>query len=681
MKTSCTFIKMGFCCSFLLPIVLGLASAQQQLSLLYIIADDLGSVDASYGARLHGVSPPISTPNIDALAQSSHSIVLSNFYTHISCGPSRSALLTGRTSFSLGNPFAMIGPNGGGGLLSKYKTIADELVSRGYATSHVGKWGIDFPAFNTTAKRGSADAINGLAITNGTTTPTNRGFQHFFGLYSSAHNYFTKELIFTGAVDWHLHNSTHKLDFPNVDHEPQVHSTSLFAREAIKIIKTWSRDHPGYMQLSFTAPHDPLQPDPAYIAPGTLCSKITNRRRRFYCGLVVGVDDAVGKVVQALKDQNMLEHTIIVFHSDNGGMPGVGGFNYPLRGQKATPYQGGVLTPGFIHAPKLFRGDTSSSSVGMNLYTQLTAIADMAPTLLSLIDQTAGRTPSLAILEEAEAGGPIDGVDHAKSLLFSFGVDQANTLSDSPPPSPPRTSLVVEYNVVMDHAAFVSGPYKLLLGQVGRSERFLEPTGKWYDSEARLPWVIEEMACEVLDLQFGPNWFILCLAVHFKLDRTIAQLSGNPRHDFVARQLDHYEIGDTLPVTKDRLPVPLWDMYKYNQVQLYNLENDPNEEHNLASENKELVDTLTAQLHDQILARGIPPPQQLSIQKQVDEYMVIITKLLRLISLLTFVFWIGLSYCCLGWCRTRKPKEEEVLAAFAKQKLSKKPPSSKQKQN
>eukprot|EP00301_Raphidiophrys_heterophryoidea_P006724 c12689_g1_i2.p1 GENE.c12689_g1_i2~~c12689_g1_i2.p1 ORF type:complete len:682 (-),score=147.68 c12689_g1_i2:272-2317(-) len=635
----------GFSVSMVLILISGLlvqgsSPKPEQLSVLYVLADDLGSVDASYGARLHGVSPPISTPNIDALAMSPHAVVLTNYYTHIICGPSRSALLTGRTSFSLGNPFAMIGPKGGGGLPPQYNTIADEFLDRGYATALVGKWGVDFAPFNDTARRGSSESVNGLGVTGGL-TPTERGFQSFYGLYSSAHNYYTKEFLFTGAIDWHVHNATHKLDYPDVDPEPNVHSTALFTREAIKIIKTWSPASPGFLELSFAAPHDPLQPDPAHIAPGTPCGNIRNRRRRFYCGLVAGVDEAVGQVVQALKDQNMLEHTIIVFHSDNGGSPGVGGFNYPLRGQKATPYQGGVLNPGFIFAPKLFRGDVSATSIGMNTYPQLMAIADMAPTLLSLIDRSVGRAPSVAILEQADAGGPIDGVDHAGSLLYSFGLNQ-NTDNNVAPP-PPRTDLVIEYNILMDHAAFISGPYKLMLGRQLRGERFLEPKGFWYDSEARLPWVLEETACEVFDLQFGPNWFALCLAVHFEIDSIREFVSGNKRYDITTRLLHGYEVGDVMQITHDKLPVPMWDMYEHDYVQLYNLEQDPQEDHNIALNNKELVANLTTQLHAQILARG--KPHQLSVQKQVDAYMAIVARLLRLIAVASVAWWSVMLYC------------------------------------
>ena len=56
-----------------------------------------------------------------------------------------------------------------------------------------------------------------------------------------------------------------------------------------------------------------------------------SRVRRLFCGLVVGVDESVGMVVDALEETKMMENTIIIFSSDNGGVPYSGGNNRPFR--------------------------------------------------------------------------------------------------------------------------------------------------------------------------------------------------------------------------------------------------------------------------------------------------------------------------------------------------------------
>ena len=54
------------------------------------------------------------------------------------------------------------------------------------------------------------------------------------------------------------------------------------------------------------------------------------------------LDDAVGEVVDTLTAKGMLDNTVIIFSSDNGGSNSQGASNYPLRGQKATYFQGGI---------------------------------------------------------------------------------------------------------------------------------------------------------------------------------------------------------------------------------------------------------------------------------------------------------------------------------------------------
>ena len=53
--------------------------------------------------------------------------------------------------------------------------------------------------------------------------------------------------------------------------------------------------------------------------------------RRKYCNLVVGIDTGIGKILKALKENGMLENTVILYSSDNGGVPFAGAFNYPFR--------------------------------------------------------------------------------------------------------------------------------------------------------------------------------------------------------------------------------------------------------------------------------------------------------------------------------------------------------------
>merc|ERR1719188_805276 len=101
-------------------------------NIIYFLLDDLGSADVSFYYRVHhqGGEPPMVTPNIDRLAESG--ITLKRYYSQDICAPTRAALITGRYSVNVGNPFPFIGVPFAGSLNQRYGTIAEELAVRGY---------------------------------------------------------------------------------------------------------------------------------------------------------------------------------------------------------------------------------------------------------------------------------------------------------------------------------------------------------------------------------------------------------------------------------------------------------------------------------------------------------------------------------------------------------------------
>lgn len=118
-------------------------SISKQPNIVFFLIDDAGISDMSFSSKTWNPNdkPAFETPNIDNLAKDGQ--ILTKYYTHFVCGPTRSALLTGRSANSLGNPFAMA--DSAGSLDPKYDTIADSLKTRGYSTHVIGKWGVDYP--------------------------------------------------------------------------------------------------------------------------------------------------------------------------------------------------------------------------------------------------------------------------------------------------------------------------------------------------------------------------------------------------------------------------------------------------------------------------------------------------------------------------------------------------------
>ena len=78
--------------------------------------------------------------------------------------------------------------------------------------------------------------------------------------------------------------------------------------------------------------------------------------------MATAIDDAVGALVTALTDAGMMDNTILVFSSDNGGQPSAGGAsNAPLRGAKNTWWEGGIRVPSWIYSP-LFDSSIAGST-------------------------------------------------------------------------------------------------------------------------------------------------------------------------------------------------------------------------------------------------------------------------------------------------------------------------------
>lgn len=190
--------------------------------------------------------------------------------------------------------------------------MPQRLKDAGYATGLVGKWHL-----------GASRALH----------PLNRGFDEYFGFLGGAHDYFR---------DQRAGNSVLR-GFEQIV-EPE-YLTEAFAREAVAFIER-HKDRPFFLYYAFNAVHTPLQASDKYLSRfGT----IADNRRRTYAAMASAMDDAVGAVLDKLRAEQLEEHTLIFFFSDNGGPETVNGSNNgPLRGQKAQTWEGGVRVPWLV---------------------------------------------------------------------------------------------------------------------------------------------------------------------------------------------------------------------------------------------------------------------------------------------------------------------------------------------
>lgn len=339
-------------------------------NVVFILADDLGYSDlACMGSTFY------ETPNLDRLA--AMGATFTNGYANCQvCSPSRASIMTGQ--FTTGHGITdwigaasgtnwreanrhnkLLPPDYVRALPDSLTTMPEAFRQAGYRTFFAGKWHL--------GDEGS--------------WPTDHGFEINVGGWD-------RGSPIGGYFDPYQN--------PNLPNEqPGQNLSARLAEETADFISA-SRDTNFFAYLSFYAVHGPIQSTrekwekyrQKALAQGIDSTGFTMERilpyklyqdHPVYAGLVEQMDDAVGIVLDQLEALDLLDNTIIVFTSDNGGV--VSGDGYatnlaPLRGGKGYQWEGGIKVPFLLYAP----GQTTAGSKPTGVVTG----ADLYPTLLDL---------------------------------------------------------------------------------------------------------------------------------------------------------------------------------------------------------------------------------------------------------------------------------------------------------
>ena len=336
---------------------LAASAAPAKPNVLILLADDLGWHDIGY----HGAE--IRTPNIDRLA--TQGTRFERAYSFPVCSPTRSGFMTGRSPMRLGTGYTVIRPWSSFGIPTEERFLPQAFHDAGYQTSMAGKWhlGHAYKKF----------------------LPFNRGFDNTYGHVNGAIDYFTHER--DGGLDWSRNG---------VSVREEGYSTFLFGDETIKRIRTRDKTRPFFHYLAFNAPHEPLQAPPALIDS---YAHIKDIRRRRYCAMTDALDQTIGRVLATLDEEGIAGNTLVLFFSDNGG-PIIGGAtNTPLRGAKASTFEGGIRVPTVMRWPGKIKAGALSNQVMtmMDYYPTMAAAAGIDPGPHRPFDgRTSGRPSSRA---------------------------------------------------------------------------------------------------------------------------------------------------------------------------------------------------------------------------------------------------------------------------------------------
>ena len=340
-------IRTGFLLFILMKTSLAVLNHGKKPHIVFILADDLGFNDIGYH------NSKFKTKILDELARTG--VRLDNYYVQPICTPTRAQLLTGRYDIHTGLQHGIIWPSQANALPSNETTIAEKLKDSGYRTHVVGKWHLGFYREKF--------------------IPTRRGFDSFYGFLTGGQDYYThrNRLGFPASGYKFLNGYDFWRDEKLERDVVGKYTTNLFAREAERIIQEHDPQNPLFLFLSFQAPHSPLQVPERFLKQ---YKNIKDQNRRVYAAMVSCMDEAVGNVTRVLKKRGLWEDTVLIFSSDNGGQVTAGGNNWPLRGWKASRWEGGIRGVGFVNSDLIQKPG--------RVYKGLVHVSDWFPTILHL---------------------------------------------------------------------------------------------------------------------------------------------------------------------------------------------------------------------------------------------------------------------------------------------------------
>ena len=362
-------------------------------NIVFVLVDDWGFAEVGFR------NPKIKSPNFDKLAKTG--LVLNRHYVYMFCSPSHAAFLTGRFPYhahqwNIKSDVPL-------GLNINMTMLPAKLKQAGYSTHMVGKWHEGFfdPAF----------------------LPVNRGFDTSSGFLGGGEDHMTEK---TGcAVDFWKNKAP---DARNGSYDAYSYRSDL-----TDIVKQHDTSKPFFLYLPLHNVHAPFQAPQEWIdiyPVGSTCDF-----RRTYQAMVSVADNVTGHVVQLLKERGMWDNTLMVVSADNGGAP-CAGSNYPLKGAKATLFEGGVRSLAFANGgalPSSMRGKTSEGFIH---------IADWYSTFCKM----AGVDPS----DSGKGKFPVDGLDVWRIISGE------NTTTE-------HEEIVLAYNYT-SKGAIIVGEYKLIVG-------------------------------------------------------------------------------------------------------------------------------------------------------------------------------------------------------------------------
>jgi arylsulfatase A-like enzyme len=274
---------------------------------------------------------------------------------------------TVRGNFGKGGVTGLGGGEGRVPLRNEDITLSEILKKAGYVTGITGKWGLGEPG------------TTGL--------PNDQGFDEWFG-------YLNQRRAHSHYVDYIWLNKE-KYPIPeNANGQEKKHTHTMLTDFALNFIDRYSKkEQPFFLYIPYLLPHS------AFEIPeinSLYVDKEWTEQEKIYASMISLIDADIGRINALLKNNNILENTLVLFTSDNGAANRYEGtFNSSgeLRGRKRDVYEGGIRTPLIVSMPGIVLQGETNHTVGY--------FADILPTFAEIVNQNIPENTDGISLKEA----------------------------------------------------------------------------------------------------------------------------------------------------------------------------------------------------------------------------------------------------------------------------------------
>ncbi|MBI5769282.1 MAG: sulfatase-like hydrolase/transferase [Verrucomicrobia bacterium] len=357
-----------------LALLLAPLSAATKPHIVFVMADDMGWGETGYNGH-----PVLKTPNLDAMAAAG--LRFDRFYAGGPvCSPTRAAVLTGRSHDRTGVL------SHGYALRLQEKTIAQALRGAGYVTGHFGKWHLN-------GHKGPGAPI----LASDPRHPGAFGFDEWL----SVSNFFDLDPLMSRGGKFE---------------QMKGDSSEIIVDEAVKFLaKHRDSGRPMFAVVWYGSPHAPFRARDLDKADFAALADLSAH----HYGELVALDRSVGTLRRKLRELGLADDTLLVFCSDNGGLPEIRPTTVgDLRGNKGSVFEGGLRVPGIIEWPRVISPRiTQFPACVMDLFPTVAEIVGLpASTMLQPLDGRSLRP--LFDRELGPRGQPIGFRYHAARALI-----------------------------------------------------------------------------------------------------------------------------------------------------------------------------------------------------------------------------------------------------------------------